>query len=195
MTLVHRPFPARLRPADLGGLANMGIHRVTCVTVFILMLLSIILHAAPEAVYTIVTKASPPHVHRHTRHVGQLHVAALVFCFLAVGSMRRGPKLRAGEAKLGTAFGVRSAPPGAGQTAWNRLPLDMDDDPALGKVIDYGDCSMLTFMTLGYVSGGKVILTSEPRARAEVAQGGPAHAVRPAKARGVGEDQRERLPV
>lgn len=129
----------------------MGIHRLTCVSVFVLMLLSVILHLAPDVTYTIATKRSAPYASKHTLHLGQVHVVTLVFSLVAVGCMRRGPKLRAGEAKLGTAFGVRSAPPGERETQWNRLPLDMDDDPALGKVIDYGDCSMLTFVTLGYV--------------------------------------------
>lgn len=146
-----RPFPARLRPADLGGLANMRVHKLACVAIFIGSFLSLVLHLAPDVVYTIVTRRGAPPVKHFTLIVGRAHLASLFATFLSSGAMRRGPQLRAREAKLGSAFGIKTSP-STDSFDWRKLSLDMDDDPTMSRVIDYGNSSMLTFLTLGYVS-------------------------------------------
>jgi hypothetical protein len=77
-TLVWRPFPARLRPADLGGLANMRIHRTTCVATFLASLASILLHLAPDVLYTLITKRGAPPVDAATLHAGRIHLLTLL---------------------------------------------------------------------------------------------------------------------
>lgn len=149
-----RPFPHRLRPADLGGLSNMGVHKSACVCTFIGALLSVIAHVLPDVAYTIVTKRGPPPVKHSTLQVGRFHLAALFATFLASGFMRRGPELRAKETKLGAAYGIKPSP-STDSFDWRELSLDMDDDLNLAKVIDYSNSSMLSFLTLGYVSYSK----------------------------------------
>ncbi|KLT42676.1 P-loop containing nucleoside triphosphate hydrolase protein [Cutaneotrichosporon oleaginosum] len=148
-TLIWRPFPARLRPADLGGLANMRVHRVACVATFLAALASILLHLAPDVVYTLITKRSPPPVDAATLHTGRIHLLTLLAAFISAGCMRRGPRLRAREAGLGSGFGIAPSP-SSDSFDWRKLSLDMDDDPNMMRVIDYGNSSMLTFLTLGY---------------------------------------------
>jgi hypothetical protein len=150
-TLVWRPFPARLRPADLGGLANMRIHRTTCVATFLASLASILLHLAPDVLYTLITKRGAPPVDAATLHAGRIHLLTLLAAFVSAGCMRRGPLLRAREARLGSGFGIAPSP-STDAFDWRKLSLDMDEDPNMMRVIDYGNSSMLTFLTLGYVS-------------------------------------------
>jgi hypothetical protein len=142
LTLRFRPFPARLRPADLGGLANMPLHRLCCAAVFLASLVSVVMHAVPGVVYTVMYRRSAP-LPPHVVGIGRLHIAALVAVFISAGCMRRGPLLRATEISVGTAFGVKDA--AAKPAFW------WEDDVGL-DVVDYGNCSMLTFLTLGYVS-------------------------------------------
>lgn len=146
-----RPFPARLRPADLGGLANMGVHRLACVSIFLATLLSLVIHAAPDVAYTLMTKRGAPGVSRLALISGRMHAAALLVAFVSAGTMRRGPQLRARESKIGSAFGIKASP-STDSFDWRKLSLDMDDDPNMSKVIDYENSSMLAFLTLGYVS-------------------------------------------
>lgn len=123
----------------------MGLHRAACVGVFLASLFSIILHVAPGVVYTIITKRAPPAEAAAVVRMGEAHIVALVACLMAAGCMRRGPHLRASEVTLGTAFGIRPINDHAKSKYWYEGDNGQD-------VIDYGNCSMLTFLTLGYVS-------------------------------------------
>lgn len=149
-TLVWRPFPARLRPADLGGLANMRMHRVACVATFLAALASVLLHLAPDVLYILLTKRGAPPVDAATLHAGRMHLLTLLAAFVSAGCMRRGPLLRAHEARLGPGFGIHPSP-SSDSFDWRNLSLDMDEDPNMMRVIDYSNSSMLTFLTLGYV--------------------------------------------
>lgn len=150
MTLIKRPFPRHLRPASLGKLRNMGIHRAACVGIFILMLLAVVLHYLPGVVYTIQTKRGAP----STGLPSWLHVASLLASVLAAGLMRRGPLLCA-EIAVST-FGLSGveARQNADQNGNHANGKDDDlwDEKRKPEVIDYGNSSMIKFLALGYVS-------------------------------------------
>ncbi|BEI85636.1 hypothetical protein CcaverHIS002_0510370 [Cutaneotrichosporon cavernicola] len=146
-TLVWRPFPFRLRPADLGELANMRIHRLACVATFFAGLASIILHLAPDVVYILSTQRGPPPVDAATLLTGRMHLVTLIAACVSAGCMRRGPLLRTREARFGSGFGVESSPDE--DFDWRKLSFE-DEEPDTMPVIDYGNSSMLNFLTLGY---------------------------------------------
>jgi hypothetical protein len=141
-TVILRPFPAPLRPADYGGLANMTLHRATCASIFLFSLLSVIAHTAPGIAYIVVYHRAAPNLPADTRAIGIAHVVAIFGTLVAAGCMRRGPRLRATEFRVGGAFGLRDASP----------PKPWWEENAGQDVVDYSNCSMLTFLTLGYVS-------------------------------------------
>lgn len=118
----------------------MGLHRACCVIVFLFSLLGMIIHATPGVVYTVMYHRSAP-MASHAVLAGRLHVIALLAVLISVGCMRRGPLLRATEVSVSSAFGVHKS--GGKAPAWW-------EDDAGQDVLDYGNCSMLTFLTLGY---------------------------------------------
>jgi hypothetical protein len=93
-----------------------------------------------------------------------LRSAALLTAFLAVGFMRRGPKLYYEPLKLGTGFGINAAPdempggkaikgkvkPGDSEVLL-RAPAETLDVESRDNVLDYQGCSMLSFVFLAYV--------------------------------------------
>lgn len=153
MTLHLRPFPARLRPADLGHPENMGLHRFACVAIFLQCLLGIILHLAPGVVYVVVTHKAAPHGGPADIVTSYAHLLGLFYSLIAVGCMRRGPKLETYEPPIGSAFGARKT-----RLDDDNGKIRLPDDADLAttgyepQVADYASCSMLTFLTLGYVS-------------------------------------------
>lgn len=190
MTLIKRPFPRHLRPASLGTLRNMGIHRAACVGIFILMLLALILHYLPGVVYTIQTKRGAP----STGLPSWLHVASLAASVLAAGFMRRGPLLCA-EIAVSTfgLSGVEARQNGDlnGKPA-NGKDADIWDEKKKPEVIDYGNSSMIKFLALGYVSFwvGIIAHETESPGRREEHHADRAAAEGPAVPRGMGPDER-----
>ncbi|WOO83211.1 ATP-dependent bile acid permease [Vanrija pseudolonga] len=151
VTLHLRPFPARLRPADLGHPENMGLHRFACVAIFLQCLLGIIVHLAPGVVYVVVTHKAAPHGGPADIVTSYAHLLGLFYSLIAVGCMRRGPKLQTYEPPIGSAFGARKT-----RLDDDNGKIRLPDDADLGttgyepQVADYASCSMLTFLTLGY---------------------------------------------
>ena len=124
----------------------MGLHRATCVAVFLQALICLALHAAPGVVYIILNKHAPPDTPAAVR-AGRAHVVALLATLLASGCMRRGPRLRAREPSLAAGFGLRPTQ----NVKFQLKDWDGDEMPWERPVIDYGNCSMLTVLSLGYV--------------------------------------------
>lgn len=147
MTLIRRPFPHHLRPADLGFLINMGLHRTACVWIFISMLVAVILHYLPGVTYTLTTKRGAPSAGLPS----WLHISSLLASLLASGLMRRGPLLCAEIAV--SAFGLSGVEARQnGDSTNGKTDGDLWDDKTRPEVIDYGNSSMIKFLALGYVS-------------------------------------------
>lgn len=146
LTMVKRPFPHHLRPASLGHLRNMGLHRTACIGIFLMMLVSLVLHHIPSVVYTIVTKRGAP----TTGIPSWLHVASLGGSALGAGFMRRGPLLCA-EIAI-SAFGLGGLETRSDGKLTNGKDDDVREEKAKPDVIDYGNSSMIKFLALGYVS-------------------------------------------
>lgn len=189
MTLIKRPFPRHLRPASLGRMRNMGIHRAACVGIFILMLLAAILHYLPGVVYTLQTKRGAP----STGLPSWLHVASVLASVLAAGFMRRGPLLCA-EIAVST-FGLSGVEARQNGKPDNGKDGELWDEKKKPEVIDYGNSSMIKFLALGYVSFvvSHIADESESPGCREEHHAGRAPAKGPAPPRGVGPDERRRV--
>ncbi|OCF43038.1 hypothetical protein I317_03131 [Kwoniella heveanensis CBS 569] len=174
-------YPISIRTLTLSPLPKiryLKLHRTLCLTVFLLSLAMIIGHPLPGIVFTIKTYLSPPSVStRHANLVYHLRTACLVSVLLAVGCMRRGPKLYFPPPKLGTGFGINKEREEGGATGSSNgvrikltpaeeeesdipVPLSgitIDDDVNIqaeekSNVFDYHNSSMLNFIFLSYIA-------------------------------------------
>lgn len=136
---------------------------------FLATLSLVIAHSMPSIAYTVATHRGAPLVHSYT--LSTLRTAALVIAFLASGVMRRGPKLHYEPLKLGTGFGVNAAPdevlggdmikgkikPGDSEVLLRSLNVPKDVEKR-DNVLDYRGCSMLSLISIAYVSKNRVDL-------------------------------------
>ncbi|TYJ53022.1 hypothetical protein B9479_006351 [Cryptococcus floricola] len=154
-----------------------SLHRALCQLGFISTLLLIGLHAVPGIAYTIITHLPPPTLSAaHGTLLRHLRTAALVATLLAVGLMRRGPKLYFPPPRLGTGFGLSNekeekedeagedervvikltpaaeeADPLASAVTIGQQQHSIPSEPA-SNVFDYDNSAMLVFVVIGYMA-------------------------------------------
>ncbi|WVF71138.1 hypothetical protein IAT40_005935 [Kwoniella sp. CBS 6097] len=172
-------YPVSIRTLTLSPLPEikyLKLHRMLCVTVFLLSFTMIILHPLPGITFTIITHRSPPSVSTpHANLIYHLRTASLILVLLAVGCMRRGPRLYFPPPKLGTGFGInKEKEEGGTSNSGVRIKLTpaeeeesdipvplsgitIDDDVNIqaeeqSNVFDYHNSSMLNFIFLTYIA-------------------------------------------
>nr|XP_019007523.1 uncharacterized protein I206_07785 [Kwoniella pini CBS 10737]OCF46304.1 hypothetical protein I206_07785 [Kwoniella pini CBS 10737] len=175
--------PIRIRTITLSPLPeikNLQIHRILCISNFLICLSLIIIHPLPGIWYTIKTHLSSPELSiKHSTIVYNLRTGFLCWTFLTGGLMRRGPKLYFKPPKLGTGFGVNESKTDqqsesgvriklipAPEEEVNNVPLsgitiestadeyssnDYSSSEEESNVLDYDNSSMLSFIFLGYI--------------------------------------------
>ncbi|ODO08343.1 ATP-dependent bile acid transporter [Cryptococcus wingfieldii CBS 7118] len=156
---------------------HASLHRALCQLGFSSTLFLIGLHAVPGIAYTIITHLSPPTLSAaHGTLLRHLRTAALVATLLAVGLMRRGPKLYFPPPRLGTGFGLSNekeekedeagedervvikltpaaeeADPLASAVTIGQQQHAIPSEPA-SNVFDYDNSAMLVFVVIGYMA-------------------------------------------
>ncbi|WVQ77878.1 hypothetical protein IAR50_007581 [Cryptococcus sp. DSM 104548] len=151
------------------------LHRILCQLGFLTALSLLALHPIPGIAYTIFTHISPPTLSAvHGTSIQHLRTAALIATLLAVGLMRRGPKLYFPPPRLGTGFGLNNEKDGSQQEEDSRVvikltPAEEEADPPASamtidqqqhaiprepasNVFDYDNSAMLVFVTIGYMA-------------------------------------------
>ncbi|RXK39910.1 hypothetical protein M231_02844 [Tremella mesenterica] len=134
---------------------HIKLHRKLCTTTFFSLLLLILIHPIPSIVSIIMAHHSPPTSSTTIQIVTWARRVCLLSVLVISGSMRRGPKLRTIPMKLGTGFGINEENKDVPKIRLNGScsPLDLAEVEEGNRVLDYGNCSLLNFIFLTYMSG------------------------------------------
>ncbi|WVR06775.1 hypothetical protein IAU60_003810 [Kwoniella sp. DSM 27419] len=171
-------YPVTIRSLTLASMPetkHLALHRTLCQTLFLTFLLLLALHPLPSIYYTIKTHTAPPNLSNpYAPLVQNLRLSSLLACLVAVGCMRRGPKLYFQPPSLQTGFGlagerhditeggvkIKLTPADQeGEAPLTGVTIDQQAIPArtngeeeTSNVFDYGSSSMLDFVFLSYCS-------------------------------------------
>ncbi|EIW65943.1 hypothetical protein TREMEDRAFT_35758 [Tremella mesenterica DSM 1558] len=140
---------------------HIKLHRKLCTTTFFSLLLLILIHPIPSIVSIIMTHHSPPTTSTTIQIITWARRVCLLLVLVISGSMRRGPKLRTIPMKLGTGFGINEQNKDVPKIRLNGScsPLDLAEVEEGNRVLDYGNCSLLNFIFLTYVSNLSLYIT------------------------------------